>query len=296
MKYIATQNSEMLENILEEDTTIKNTQKLTAEYFEQENKSLKMMASKIALKKRNKRLSIKQSSNKNKSSFNVLKLDAVDELRLNLNLLPSVTDRQHHSPSNAFCQTFGKDQNSFNRPIDFQELVPMGNRTFDQIIQMQTPKSAYGGLFPITNREHKSSFRSKRGLDGRKEPQQLTYFGEKQFFDLVVVCVIKNSPKFMQDVLLQKCTTEMFRRAKSLDTKFYQFQEWVENDIQKALYKNQDHDFVEMEQEWLVNVKESEVQQKMIENKNYEMAAQLSPIATHYSGYFDNLLNKSDIS
>ena len=48
MRQIATQNSEILDNILEEETTPKL--KLTAEYFEQENQSLKRKASQIVAK------------------------------------------------------------------------------------------------------------------------------------------------------------------------------------------------------------------------------------------------------
>lgn len=55
----------------------------------------------------------------------------------------------------------------------------------------------------------------------------------------------------MNDVLMQINSSDMYIRAKSQGLRFFQFQEWVENDINKTIYKNQDHDFIAMESDWL---------------------------------------------
>ena len=65
---------------------------------------------------------------------------------------------------------------------------------------------------------------------------------ERDFFNLLFLCQVFNQPQFFMEKLKSKDPGEMYLRAKGStnntghELQFYDFYEWIHNDISKTVY------------------------------------------------------------
>ena len=74
--------------------------------------------------------------------------------------------------------------------------------------------------------------------------------GEIEFFQLLVLSNIMNTPFFMQGSLPEMDIKEMYKCAKSENCEFHQFIEWVDNHLRKNVHSQMDNYFDENECVW----------------------------------------------
>lgn len=70
--------------------------------------------------------------------------------------------------------------------------------------------------------------------------------GELEFFQLLVLSNIMNTPMVMQNSLPLLDLKEMYKLAKSENIEFHQFVEWVDNHLRKLVHSQMDNYFDQM--------------------------------------------------